>query len=71
MMKRDEKLSTIIELCNDLEIDTGTVAYILRAIGMEEQMLRYLVMNYPQSDTIDLLNEKIEADNERLSNYND
>jgi hypothetical protein len=29
MMKRDEKLSTIIELCNDLEIDTGTVAYIL------------------------------------------
>jgi hypothetical protein len=28
-------------------------------------------MRYPQSDTIDLLNEKIEADNERLSNYND
>jgi hypothetical protein len=36
---------------------------------MEEQMLRQLVMRYPQSDTIDLLNEKIELDNQRLSNY--
>jgi hypothetical protein len=36
---------------------------------MEEQMLRQLVMRYPQSDIVDLLNEKIEADNERLSNY--
>jgi hypothetical protein len=26
-------------------------------------------MNNPQSDTIDLLNEKIELDNQRLSNY--
>ena len=68
-MNRDEKLSTIIELCNDLEIDTGIIAYVLRAIGMEEQMLRQLVMNYPQSDIIDLLDEKIELDNERLSHY--
>jgi hypothetical protein len=36
---------------------------------MTNQMLRQLVMNNPQSDTIDLLNEKIELDNQRLSNY--
>jgi hypothetical protein len=66
-MNRDEKLSTIIELCKD--IDGCTLGYILRSIGMEEQMLRQLVMRYPQSDTIDLLNEKVELDDQRLSNY--
>jgi hypothetical protein len=68
-MNRDEKLSTIIELCKD--IDGCTLGYILRSIGMEEEMLLQFVMRDPQSDTIDLLNEKIELDNQRLSDYND
>ena len=63
-MNRDEKISTIIELCKD--IDGCTLGYILRSIGMEEQMLRQLVMNSPQSDIMDLLLEKVELDDQRL-----
>jgi hypothetical protein len=70
MIKRDEKVLNIINLCKDIDIDGETTEYILEKIGMTNQMLRQLVMNNPQSDTIDLLNEKIELDNQRLSNYN-
>jgi hypothetical protein len=69
MIKRDEKVLNIIKLCKDMDIDGETTEYILEKIGMTNQMLRQLVMNNPQSDTIDLLNEKIELDNQRLSNY--
>jgi|694.fasta_scaffold00361_11 hypothetical protein len=69
MIKRDEKVLNIINLCKDIDIDGETTEYILEKIGMTNQMLRQLVMNNPQSDTIDLLNEKIELDNQRLSNY--
>jgi len=71
MIKRDEKVLNIINLCKDIDIDGETTEYILEKIGMTNQMLRQLVMNNPQSDTIDLLNEKIELDNQRLSDYND
>ena len=65
-MNRDEKISTIIELCKDIDIDGETMEYILEKVAMTNQMLRQLVMNNPQSDIIDLLNEKIELDDERL-----
>jgi hypothetical protein len=39
-------------------VDGETMEYILERVGMTDQMLRQLVMNNPQSDTIDLLNEK-------------
>ena len=65
-MNRDEKILTIIELCKDIDIDGETMEYILEKVAMTDQMLRQLVMNNPQSNIIDLLNEKIELDNERL-----
>ena len=65
-MNRDEKVLNIIKLCKDIDIDGETMEYILEKVAMTDQMLRQLVMNNPQSNTIDLLNEKIELDNERL-----
>ena len=65
-MNRDEKISTIIELCKDIDIDGETMEYILEKVAMTNQMLRQLVMNNPQSDIMDLLLEKVEADDERL-----
>jgi hypothetical protein len=50
-------------------VDGETMEYILERVGMTDQMLRQLVMNNPQSDTIDLLNEKMELDNERFRSY--
>ena len=65
-MNRDEKISTIIELCKDIDIDGETMEYILEKVAMTNQMLRQLVMNNPQSDIMDLLIEKVEVDDERL-----
>lgn len=65
-LTKEQKVLNIIKLCKDIDIDGETTEYILEKIGMTNQMLRQLVMNNPQSDTIDLLNEKIELDNERL-----
>ena len=41
-------------------VDGETMEYILERVGMTDQMLRQLVMNNPQSDTIDLLQESVE-----------
>lgn len=48
-------------------VDGETRECILERVGMTDQMLRQLVMNNPQSDTIDLLDEKIEMDNGQYS----
>ena len=40
-------------------VDGETMQYILESVGMDDQMLRQLIMSNPQSDTIDLLQEKI------------
>ena len=65
-MNRDEKISTIIKLCKDIDIDGETMEYILEKVAMTDQMLRQLVMNNPQSNIMDLLLEKVEIDDERL-----
>ena len=65
-MNRDEKVLNIIKLCKDIDIDGETMEYILEKVAMTDQMLRQLVMNNPQSNTIDLLNEKVELDDQRL-----
>jgi hypothetical protein len=57
-MNRDEKLSTIIELCKD--IDGCTLGYILRSIGMEEQMLRQLILKADWNTINYLTSEKQE-----------
>ena len=69
-MNRDEKVLNIIKLCKDIDIDGETMEYILEKVAMTDQMLRQLVMNNPQSNIIDLLNEKIELDDERLGLVN-
>lgn len=65
-LTKEQKVLNIINLCKDIDIDGETMEYILEKVAMTDQMLRQLVMNNPQSNTIDLLNEKIELDNERL-----
>lgn len=58
MMNKEAKLSTIIELCRDIEIDGETTEYVLRAIGMEDQILRQLVLNADWDKLNYLIEEK-------------
>ena len=57
-LNKEEKLSTIIELCNEIDIDGETLEYIIRAIGMETQMLRQLIMKAEMSAVQELVEEK-------------
>jgi hypothetical protein len=59
---KEDKLSLIIQLCNEIEIDGETTQYILRAIDMEEQMLRQLIRTMPLSIVYDELNERTDLE---------
>ena len=49
-----------------IDVDGETMQYILERIGMSDQMLRQLIMSNPESDTKDLLDEKIEISNKSV-----
>ena len=49
-----------------IDVDGETMEYVLEKVGMTDQMLRQLVMHNPYTDTSDLLEEKVELDNQRL-----
>jgi len=48
-----------IENFKRVDIDGETMQYIIEKLGMDDQILRQLVMTKPKSQTEELLNEKI------------
>ena len=59
---QDNSASTIqqvIDTLRQIEVDGETMHHIIRQVGMEEQMLRQLVLGNPYTDTTDLLEEKV------------
>ena len=48
-----------IENFKRIDIDGETMQYIIEKLGMDNQILRQLVMIKPKSQTEELLNEKI------------
>jgi hypothetical protein len=61
-----EFVKDIIAKLKVIDVDGETMQYIIEQLGMNDQMLRQLIMTNPQSDTIDLLKENIELSNESL-----
>jgi hypothetical protein len=57
-MNKEKEILSIIELCRNIEIDGETIEYVLRAIGMEDQMLRQLVLNADWDKLNYLIEEK-------------
>lgn len=53
-----------IENLRRIDLDGETMQYIIENLGMNDQMLRQLVLSNPQSDTYDLLQEHI-----RINDY--
>jgi len=48
-----------IEDFKRVDIDGETIQYIIEKLGMDDQILRQLVMTKPKSQTEELLNEKM------------
>lgn len=61
-LSKEGKLSTIIELCNDIEVDGETTEYIINAIGMRDQMLRQLVLGASDDELVLLFRERQDLD---------
>jgi predicted aconitase len=53
------KIQQVIDTLKQIGVDGETMHHIIRQVGMEEQMLRQLVLGNPYTDTTDLLEEKI------------
>jgi hypothetical protein len=65
-----ELVKDIIAKLKEIDVDGETMEHILEQVGMDKQMLRQLVMSSTQTDVIDLLEERIELDNQGLSAKN-
>lgn len=60
------KENVVIELLNSgVGVDGETMQYIIEKVGMNDQMLRQLIMTNPESEVKDLLEEKIMLSNNR------
>jgi hypothetical protein len=53
------KVQNIIKMLNEINVDGETMEYILNQVGMEQQMLKQLIMSSPIEWSIRLLNEKV------------
>tara|TARA_R100001594_G_scaffold116334_1_gene151299 strand:- start:520 stop:741 length:222 start_codon:yes stop_codon:yes gene_type:complete len=68
-MKGEIKMGVVNKAIEDfkrIDIDGETMQYIIEKLGMNDQMLRQLILSNPQSDTIDLLNEHIRLNDKEL-----
>jgi hypothetical protein len=56
---RNPKVETIISLLNEIEVDGETMQHIIEKVGMEDQMLKQLILTYP-SQAIQTISYEIE-----------
>ena len=54
-----EFVKDIIAKLKVIDVDGETMQYILEEVGMNDQMLRQLIMSNPYTDTTDILEEKV------------
>ena len=53
------KVDAVIQYLNGIDVDGETMEYIIRKVGMEEQMLRQLIMISSNEYILELLKEKL------------
>ena len=59
-------INKIVNQLKEMEVDGDGMQYIIEELGMNDQMLRQLILSNPQSDTKDLYNEHIDLSNKEL-----
>lgn len=61
-----DKIENIINELREIEVDGEVMEYILEKVGMTDQILRQLILNNPESEVKDLLEEKIQISDNKL-----
>ena len=64
--KQREAVIQIVHKLKEIDVDGETLQYIISRVGMEDQMLRQLVMTLPLQQTLQLIQERVEL----LTNLN-
>ena len=67
MSQNSGVVETIIDMLKHIDVDGETMQHIIEEVGMNDQMLLQLIMNNPESETKDYLEEKITLSDLRLS----
>ena len=67
MSQNSGVVETIIDMLKHIDVDGETMQHIIEEVGMNDQMLRQLIMSNPESETKDYLEEKITISDLRLS----
>jgi hypothetical protein len=62
-----QRVHQVIDILREINVDGETMQYIIEKVGMTDQMLRQLIMSNPESDTKDILEEKIDLSDLRLA----
>ena len=57
-MNKDKIIDVIITLLDEIEVTGEQMEFILNEVGMEQQMLRQLIMSASLEDIEELVNEK-------------
>jgi hypothetical protein len=60
MTPQEIKTQAVIQQLKHMEVDGETMHYILKQVGMDEQMLRQLMMSMPMNQVEDLMEERKE-----------
>jgi hypothetical protein len=65
--QEDDRVNVVINILKDIGVDGETMQYIIEEVGMNDQMLRQLVLSNPQSDTKALYDEHIRLSDQELN----
>lgn len=55
----EARINYVIHLLSEMDVDGETMQYIIEQVGMEDQMLRQLVMRSDPKRLLDLTKEKV------------
>ena len=55
----EARINCVIQILNEIDVDGETMQYIIEQVGMEDQMLRQLVMQADPKRLLDLTKEKV------------
>ena len=69
MEQHATNVNRVINILREIDVDGETMQYIIKKVGMEEQMLRQLVMSNPYAATVDVLDEMTKEIVRKVASY--
>ena len=69
MEQHATNVNRVVNILREIDVDGETMQYILERVGMEEQMLKQLVMSNPYTATVDVLDEMTKEIVRKVASY--